>query len=68
MKNYIAIACLALVPGITYAHEGIDPANIWHTIAHLGESYGLLAAIPVALVIMIVVKRKHNSSDSSDAE
>ena len=49
MKNYVAITCLALMPGITHAHEGIDPANIWHTIAHLGESYGLLAAIPVAL-------------------
>ena len=58
MNKYCMITGLALAPNFAHAHEGIDPASFLHSVAHLGESYGLIAAIPVALVILVGLRRK----------
>lgn len=65
MKKNSHIMCLTFAPSIAFAHEGIDPASVTHTIAHLGESYGLLVAIPVAIAIAVVLRRR--AAAKSDA-
>ena len=67
MKQPSLIASLLAAPGIAFAHEGIDAGNILHTIAHLGESWGLLLAIPVAVAIAVVLKRRR-ATVKSDSE
>lgn len=58
MKKISQMMCLGLTPGIALAHEGIDPQSIVHTIAHLGESYGLIVAVAVAVAIVVLLKRR----------
>ena len=58
MNKNCMITGLALAPNFAHAHEGIDPASLLHSFAHLGESYGLLAAIPLALVVFVALRRK----------
>lgn len=65
MKKCSHLTYLALAPSIAFAHEGVDPANILHTLAHLGESYGLVAALPAAIAIALVLKRRRATAKSS---
>lgn len=68
MKTHSKIACLALLPNIAFAHEGIDPGSVLHTIAHFGESYGALLALPVALAVVVGLKRRRAGSRSAGTE
>ena len=68
MKKYSQIAGLALAPSMAFAHDGIDPASLLHAFAHWSESYALLIAIPAALGIAVVLKRRRAAAKSSAAQ
>ena len=68
MKNYLNIVCLAAAPGVAFAHEGIDPGSVVHTVAHWGEAGGLLMAVPVALAVVTVIKRRRVAVKSDESE
>ena len=68
MKIFGQTVCLALAPTLAVAHEGIDPESVVHTIAHLGESYGLIVAIPVAVAIAVVLQRRRATAKSTPVQ
>ena len=68
MKKYSQIACLLLAPTVAFAHEGVNPASLLHTFAHWSESYGLLLAIPVAVAVGLMLKRRRAAAKTSPAE
>lgn len=68
MKKLGQIVCLAGAPAIAFAHEGMDPGSVLHSFAHLGESWGLIVAVPVALAVVVLLKRRRAAVRSTPPE